>query len=107
MNAKMLEITHISGHYRQPVDGRHSGDHGILNQCVRSPVHQLGPFPKGMSIHRQYLVGGEHAVEPCFQFRCFDCVLLSNDFNSRLNFADRDSGKVQLVGGYTPDPVQN
>ena len=68
-------------------DGR-SGDHGVLGDGVRLPVHEARPLSESGRIQWQYGVGCLNLVQPNFQFLRFVRVLLMSDFDPCLYLSD-------------------
>ena len=68
LDTKLGKVSHVPSDHRQPVyDGRR-GDHGVLGNSVRPPVHEACPLSEGGRIHRKYSVGRQDLVQPNFQF---------------------------------------
>ena len=101
---QLFEVTDISSHDGKPVDDGNGGDQGVLHERIGLSVHEPSPFPKDGCIEDQYAIGGEHLFEPSLQFFSFGGVLFSRDFDTRLNFADGDSGQVNSFSGQILEP---
>ena len=51
LDTKFAKVPHVPGDHRESVNDGRRGDHAVLGDSVRLPVHEPCPLPEGGRIH--------------------------------------------------------
>lgn len=98
-HVEMLEIGDVARDHRQLVNSGRGCNHRVLDQRIRSPMHEASPGAEHTGIHGQYVVRGRDHVRPRLDLGSLAGILFSCDLNARLNFSKRHCRKVQFAFG--------
>jgi hypothetical protein len=63
-NTEPLEIPQVSSHDRRVVNESRRRDQSVLDQIIRTAVHQARPPAKNCSIRRQDVLSDHHRIDP-------------------------------------------
>lgn len=104
IDPELVKIAHVSGHDRQPMYQGRCRDHCVLQQRVGTAMLEPRPFPECGGVHWENVIGNQHRAEPGFQFLRLDNILVTGEFDARLDFPDRHRRQKEFIGGHLSRP---
>jgi hypothetical protein len=81
------EVTNVSRHDHQTVHDRRGGDQRVLEQVVRSAMHQLCPGPKDSGIDWKNVPCLRDVIDPHLDLGSLVRVALASDLDASLQLA--------------------
>jgi hypothetical protein len=103
-DAELLKVSYVSSDDGQIMYPSGSRDHRILDDGVRTMMHETRPLSEGRGIHRQNAVSLNEAINPSLDFVRLGRILLASNFDTGLKLTDCDCRNIKGLIGDPSEP---